>query len=142
MLSIDSIEKGIVIDHIKAKKSMEIYNLLNMEELDCSIAIIKNVKSKKMGKKDMIKIENVIDINFEALGYITPNVTVNIIDNGQIIDKKKLTLPESLSNVIKCKNPRCITSIEQEIVHVFKLVNEEKQTYRCMYCEQKSQKYS
>jgi aspartate carbamoyltransferase regulatory subunit len=142
MLSVDSIEKGIVIDHIKATKSMEIYNLLKLEKLDCSIAIIKNVKSKKMGKKDIIKIENVIDINFDALGYINPNITVNIIEDGKIIDKKNLELPGSIKNIIKCKNPRCITSIEQEIAHEFRLANKEKAIYRCVYCEQKSHKHS
>lgn len=140
MLNIDSLNKGIVIDHIKAGKSMDIYNYLNLEKLDCSVAIIKNAKSNKFGKKDIIKIEGILDIDLNVLGFIDHNITVDIIDNGKIIEKKKLTLPNEVINVIKCKNPRCITSIEQQIEHRFKLSNSQKGIYRCIYCEQEFQK--
>ena len=136
MLSVDSIERGVVIDHIQAGKSMEIYRYLNLGELDCSVAIIKSVKSSKMGKKDIIKIEDVIDADLEALGFIDQNITVNIIDKGKIIEKKKLSLPKVVVGIIKCKNPRCITTTEQELVHEFRLVDEQKKLYRCVYCEQ------
>ena len=136
MLSVDSIERGLVIDHIKAGKSMDLYHYLNLDEIDCSVAIIKNVKSNKMGRKDIIKIEDRVDINLDLLGFIDENITVNIIDGGKIIEKKTLTLPEQVRGVIKCKNPRCITSVEQEITHVFKLVDKERRIYRCAYCEQ------
>jgi len=136
MLSVDSIERGVVIDHIKAGKSMEIYQYLNLGDLDCSVAIIKSVKSSKMGKKDIIKIEDVIDADLEALGFIDENITVNIIDKGKIIEKKKLSLPKRVVGIIKCKNPRCITATEQELVHEFRLVDDKKKLYRCVYCEQ------
>lgn len=142
MLNVDSLGKGMVIDHIKAGRSMQIYNLLGLDKLDCCVAIIKNVKSTKIGKKDIIKIEGHIDIDLDALGYIDPNITVNVIENGKIIEKKKLTLPETLTNILLCKNPRCITSAEQEIDHVFKLVDRELHTYRCIYCEQEISKKS
>jgi aspartate carbamoyltransferase regulatory subunit len=135
MLKIDSVEKGLVIDHIQAGKAMEIYKYLNLDKLDCSIAIIKNVKSKKIGKKDIIKIENNINIDLAVLGFIDPNITINVIDNDKIIDKIKLELPSEVINVVKCKNPRCITSIEQEIEHKFKLTDKENKTYRCVYCD-------
>ena len=137
MLKVDSIEKGIVLDHIKKGKAMEIYKALHLDELDCSVAIIKNVKSQKMGAKDIIKINENIDINLDVLGYIDPNITVNIIENGVTTDKKRLELPERIVNVAKCKNPRCITSIEQELDHVFKLVDREQGIYRCIYCDHK-----
>ncbi len=136
MLKIDSVEKGIVIDHIKAGLGMEIYNYLNLDKLDCSVALIKNVKSKKLGKKDIIKVENVIDIDLKVLGFIDPNITINIIENDRIVDKIKLELPEEVINVVKCKNPRCITSIEQEIEQRFKLVDKDNGIYRCIYCDQ------
>lgn len=136
MLSVDSIERGVVIDHIKAGKSMEIYQYLNLGSLDCSVAIIKSVKSSKMGKKDIIKIEDVIDADLEALGFIDENITVNIIDKGKIIEKKKLSMPKRIVGILKCKNPRCITATEQELVHEFTLVDEKKKLYRCVYCEQ------
>lgn len=135
MLKVDSIEKGIVLDHIKAGKAMQIYKHLNLDNLDCSVAIIKNVKSNKMGAKDIIKINENIDINLDVLGYIDPDITVNIIKDSQTVEKKALELPEMIINVAKCKNPRCITSIEQELDHVFKLVDKEERTYRCMYCD-------
>lgn len=140
MLKIDSIEKGIVLDHIKAGKAMEIYNHLNLDNLDCSIAIIKNVKSNKMGAKDIIKINDNIDINLDVLAYIDPDITVNIIKDSQSVEKKHLELPEMIVNVAKCKNPRCITSTEQGIQHVFKLVDKESRTYRCMYCDHRAPK--
>ena len=137
MITVDSIEKGIVIDHIKAGKSMEIYQALNLDELDCSVAIIKNVKSNKMGFKDIIKISDTIDLNLDVLGYIDHNITVNVIRDNKITEKKALKLPKKITNVIRCKNPRCITSIEQELPHIFYLADENTETYRCMYCEEK-----
>lgn len=138
MLNVDSLQTGIVIDHIEAGKSMMIYNYLNLGDLECSIAVIKNAKSKKMGKKDIIKIEDNIDANLDMLGFIDPNATVNIVENGKIIEKKQLNLPERVTNIVKCKNPRCITSIEQELDHVFRLVDPDTRTYRCIYCEARS----
>ena len=136
MLNIDSLEKGVVIDHIESGKSMEIYRVLELDKLDCSVAIIKNARSKKSGRKDIIKIEDRIDIDLDVLGFIDPNITVNIIDGGRIIEKKHLQLPERIVNVARCKNPRCITSVEQELDHVFVLTDAEKGVYRCLYCEQ------
>lgn len=136
MLNIGGLTTGIVIDHIKAGVAMDIYKYLNFEKLDCSIAIIKNAKSNKMGKKDIIKIEGNIDIDLDMLGVLDHNITVNIIENGTIKEKKNLQLPEKVVNIIKCKNPRCITSIEQELPHAFKLTNKDKGIYRCIYCEQ------
>lgn len=135
MLNVDSVQTGIVIDHIEAGKGMKIYNYLNLKDLECSVAIIKNAKSKKMGKKDIIKIEDNIDANLDMLGFIDPNATVNIVENGVIIQKKQLNLPERVTNIVKCKNPRCITSAEQELDHIFRLVDAETRTYRCIYCE-------
>lgn len=137
-MNIDSISNGIVIDHIKAGRSMDIYHFLNLESLDCSVAIIKNVISKKMGRKDIIKIDASIDVDLDALGYIDPDVTVNIIRDGKLTEKKHLELPKRIVGVIKCKNPRCITSTEQDIPHIFKLTDSENVVYRCMYCESKS----
>lgn len=135
MLNIDSVEKGLVIDHIQAGKAMEIYQYLNLDKMDCSVAIIKNAKSKKFGKKDIIKIENNIHMDLNVLGFIDPNITINVIDNSVIIDKINLELPSKITNVIKCKNPRCITSIEQEIIHKFRLSDKKNKIYRCIYCE-------
>ena len=138
MLTIGRISQGFVLDHIEAGKCMEIYNYLRLDKLDCCVAIIKNARSHKMGKKDIIKIECPIEIiDLDILGFIDHNITVNIIENEQIVDKKELRLPKEIKNVIKCKNPRCITSIEQELDHVFVLTDEEKAVYRCKYCEQK-----
>ena len=134
-MNIDGIKDGIVIDHIKVGGAMEIYNYLNLAEVETSVAIIKNVKSEKMGKKDIIKIEGDFDINYNILGYIDPDITVNIVKNGKVSEKKTLSLPDTLVDVIKCKNPRCITSVEQEIEHIFKLANKEKRQYRCIYCD-------
>jgi len=135
MLNVDSIENGIVIDHIKAGRGMHIYNYLKLDELEGSVALIKNVRSKVQGKKDLIKIEGDININLDILGFIDPNATVNIVDEGKIVDKKKLKLPDIVVDIVKCKNPRCITSVENEIKHEFKLVNIEKRSYRCIYCD-------
>lgn len=136
MLNIGGLSQGIVIDHIEAGGAMKIYSYLNLEKLDCSVAIIKNAKSNKMGKKDIIKIDGDLDMDLEILGVLDRNITINIIDNGEIKQKKNLNLPERVTNIIKCKNPRCITSIEQEIPHIFKLTDKEKGVYRCIYCEQ------
>ena len=134
-MNIDSIKCGFVLDHIKAGKSMEIYKYLELDKLDCCVAIIKNVKSSKMGRKDIIKIDDEFDLNLDILGYIDPNITVNVIKDGVIVDKRHLELPEKIANIIKCKNPRCITSIERDLDHVFKLADKEKEVYRCIYCE-------
>ena len=135
---IDAIKNGIVIDHIEAGKGMAIYNFLNLSELDCTVALIKNVPSKKTGKKDIIKIDADIILDSDVLGYIAPEVTVNTIRDGKTVEKRQLELPQTLKNVIKCKNPRCITSVEQGIEHTFKLVDKEKRIYRCIYCESKA----
>ena len=137
MLNIGGLKEGVVIDHIKAGGAMEIYNYLGLENLDCSVAIIKNAKSNKMGKKDIIKIEGPITVNLEVLGVLDENITINVIQDNKIVEKKALPLPEVVTNVIKCKNPRCITSIEQELPHRFKLTDKKNRIYRCMYCEQK-----
>ena len=138
MLNVGSLNEGFVLDHIKAGKSMEIYKHLGLDKLDCQVAIIKNAKSSKMSRKDIIKIDGSLDvINLDILGYIDQNITVNIIHNGERIYKKKLTLPKVIKNVLRCKNPRCICSIEQELEQVFTLTDEEKQIYRCKYCEEK-----
>lgn len=139
-MNIDSIKNGIVIDHIAAGKGMQIYNLLKLDELDCSVAIIKNVSSNKMGKKDIIKVDADIDVDVDLLGYVDPGVTVDIIKDSKLVEKRKVSLPEKLTNVIKCKNPRCITSVEQELPHIFKkTTNGEKAVYRCIYCETKAE---
>ena len=134
-MHIDEIKNGIVIDHITAGKGMEIFDLLGLGEVDCSVALIKGVHSHKIGKKDIIKIDADLDIDMDILGYIDPNITVNIIKDGQNLEKRSLTLPRQLKNVLKCKNPRCITTTEQELAHIFKLADEEKRVYRCLYCE-------
>lgn len=134
-MNIDSIKNGYVIDHIEAGKGMEIYNLLNLNELDCQVAIITNAKSKKSGKKDIIKIDRNIDLDFDKLGFVAPEVTVNVVKDDKIIEKKKLSLPEKIVNVAKCKNPRCITSVERELDQVFILTDKVKNVYRCKYCE-------
>ncbi len=139
-MNIDSIQSGIVLDHIKAGRAMEIYRYLHLDQLDCPVAIIKNAKSTKMGKKDIIKIDADIPVNLDILGYIDPDITVNIIRDGKLVEKAQLELPKQLVNIIHCKNPRCITSIEQEIDHVFKLADPEKRVYRCAYCEAEKKK--
>ena len=137
-MNIDSIVNGIVIDHITAGKGMDIYELLNLNALTCCVAIIKNVNSKKMGKKDIIKIDEDISLNTDIIGFVDPGITVNIIKNGEITEKKSIELPEKLVNVIKCKNPRCITSTEQELAHIFNLTDKENRVYRCIWCESKA----
>jgi len=132
---IGQIKDGIVLDHITAGRAMEIYNILRLGELDCTVALIKNAESSKKGTKDIIKIGKVIDLDFTVLGYIDPGITVNIIKNGELYKREHLTLPERVFNIIKCKNPRCITSTEQELTQEFRLVNPEKKTYRCIYCD-------
>mgnify|MGYP005771585475 CR=1 FL=1 len=134
-MNIDSIKNGYVIDHIEAGKGMKIYELLNLNELDCQVAIITNAKSKKTGRKDIIKIDRNIDLDFDKLGFIDPGVTVNVVKDDKIIEKKKLSLPEQIVNVAKCKNPRCITSVERELDQVFILTDKVKNVYRCKYCE-------
>ena len=137
-LNISTISEGFVLDHIPAGKSMDIYKYLNLDKMDCCVAIIKNVPSKRMGKKDLIKIECPVEvIDLDILGFIDHNITVNIIQNDKIIEKKRLTLPQKITNVIKCKNPRCITSVEHQLDHVFVLTDEENIIYRCQYCEEK-----
>ena len=138
MLNIVGLKNGIVLDHIKAGNSMYIYKYLKLDKLDCQVAIIKNARSNKMGRKDILKIEGDLDVvDLDVLGYIDCNITVNIIKDEKIVEKKTLELPQKLINVIKCKNPRCITSIEQELPHIFFLADEEKRVYRCAYCEEK-----
>ncbi len=137
-MNIDSIKNGIVIDHITAGKGMRIYHLLRLDQLDCSVAIIKNVQSRKMGKKDIIKIDADIQLNMDILGYVDPGVTVDIIKDSQLVEKRSIALPEQLKNVLKCKNPRCITTTEQELEHVFRLTDKENRVYRCIYCETKA----
>ena len=140
MLNIDSIENGIVIDHIKAGASMRVYKLLKLDKLDCCVAVIKNARSSKYGRKDIIKIEGITDINLDVLGFIDHKITVDIIREGKIVEKKKLVPPAELKNVVRCKNPRCITSIEQNLDQVFRLYeNNGTRHYRCIYCEQEYQ---
>ena len=134
-MNIDGVKTGIVLDHIQAGKSMDIYKYLKLDKIDNTVAIIKNADSEKYGKKDIIKIDQLIELDLDILGYIDSNITVNIVKDGKLFAKKHLELPETLENVIKCKNPRCITSIEQEIVHKFKLVDREHKVYRCVYCD-------
>ena len=136
---IDAITNGIVIDHITAGKSMELYEILGLGKLDCSVALLRNVQSGKLGKKDIIKIDTVLDLEWDAIGYVDPGITVNIIRGGQLIEKRQLKLPEKLTNVIRCKNPRCITSVEQELPQVFTLTDRDSKTYRCIYCETKAE---
>lgn len=136
MLNIDSLQNGIVIDHIKAGRSMKIYELLELDKLDCCVAIIKNAKSSKLGKKDIIKIDGEININLDALGFIDKDITVCTIIDGKLTEKKKIVLPKNLKNVIKCKNPRCITSAEESVDHLFYLCDDGSNRYRCTYCDQ------
>lgn len=135
-MKIDAITNGFVIDHITAGRSMRLYELLGLDSVDCSVAIIKNVNSRKLGKKDIIKIDADIPVNFDVIGYVDPGITINIIKNGELSEKRTIGVPKTLTNVIKCKNPRCITSVEQEIDHIFKLTD--NNVYRCIYCEVKA----
>ncbi len=137
MLNVGKIEKGIVLDHIKAGRGMSIYKDLKLDKLDCCVAIIQNARSGKIGRKDIIKIEDSLEnIDLDALGYIDPDITINIIEDGEIVEKRDIHLPKRITNVIKCHNPRCITTIEQELPHVFELSDPEKKIYRCIYCEE------
>ena len=138
MLNVGQLSEGVVLDHIKAGKSMTIYHDLELDKLDCCVAIIKNARSNKMGRKDIIKVECPIDtLDLDILGFIDHNITVNIIKDGEIVEKKQLSLPKEVHNVIKCKNPRCITSVEQELEQIFILADPVKEIYRCKYCEEK-----
>lgn len=141
-MNIDSIRNGIVIDHITAGLGMRIYSLLSLDGLDCPVAIIKNASSAKMGKKDIIKIDGDITLDMDILGYVDPGITVNYITDGNIVTKKQIGLPERLVNVVRCKNPRCITTTEQELAHIFKLTDRENRVYRCIYCEVKAEEKS
>ena len=135
---IDAIKNGIVIDHITAGKAMELYRILGLGKLDCTVAILKNVVSAKHGRKDIIKIDQIMELYWDVIGYVDPNITVNIIKDGVRVEKRQLKLPETITNVIRCKNPRCITSVEQELPHVFRLTDRERHEYRCLYCETKA----
>lgn len=132
---IGQIKDGIVLDHITAGRGMDIYKILGLGELDCTVAMIKNAESTKMGRKDIIKVGQVIDLDFDILGYIDPGITVNVIEDGKLAKREHLSLPETVRGLIKCKNPRCITSTEQELRHEFRLVDRERKVYRCIYCE-------
>ncbi len=136
---IGQIKDGIVLDHITAGNGMILYNLLGLDNLDCQVALIQNADSVKMGKKDIIKVDKVIDINFDALGYIDPGVTVNIIKDGKLAKRQNIDIPEKIENVIKCKNPRCITTVEQELPNIFVLTDKENRVYRCLYCESQAE---
>jgi len=138
MLNISGLSNGIVLDHIPAGKSMDLYNYMGLEKMDCQVAIIKNCRSNKMGKKDIIKIEGGIElVDLDVIGFVDPGITVNIVKDEKIVEKKKLMLPKRLTNVIKCRNPRCITTIEQELPQIFTLADPEKKVYRCLYCEER-----
>jgi len=137
---IGQIKEGIVLDHITAGKAMDIYNILKLGKLDCTVALIKNADSPKLGKKDIIKISTLLDLDLDVLGYLDPGITVNVIRDSVVAERRKVALPERVVGVIKCKNPRCITSVEQEIVHEFKLTDPVKKIYRCIYCEHEAKK--
>ena len=138
MMKVGAINNGVVIDHITAGRGMELYHFLNLDHVDAPIALIKNAPSEKMGKKDIIKIDAELPLELDALGYIDPNVTINVVKDGVRVEKFHPQLPEKLTNIVHCKNPRCITSVEQEIPHIFKLTNRETGEYRCIYCESKA----
>ena len=141
MLNISGLKEGFVLDHIQAGRSMDIYFKLGLDKLDCQVAIIKNARSNKKGKKDILKVEcDINTLNIDVLGFIDHNITVNVIKDGKIVEKRELSLPKEIKNVIKCRNPRCITSIEQELPHIFVLADEKKEIYRCKYCEEKCRK--
>lgn len=134
-MNIDGVKNGIVLDHIKAGKSMMAYKLLGLDKVDSCVAIIQNAVSPKYGRKDIIKIDQLIDLDYDVLGYIDSNITVNVVKDGKLVEKRHMALPEELRNVIRCKNPRCITSVEQEIVQIFRLKNKDEKVYRCAYCD-------
>ena len=135
---VNPITDGIVLDHITAGRGMELYRILGLDTLDCEVALIKNAQSVKMGRKDIIKVDRLIDVNLDAIGYVDPGITVNVIQDGKLVERKHIAKPDTITNVIKCKNPRCITTVEQEIPHVFKLVDRDAGVYRCIYCESKA----
>ncbi len=137
-MTIDIIKNGIVIDHIASGKAMQLYTMLGLDRLECPVAVIKNVPSKKTGKKDIIKIDEDIELSLDVVGFVSPNATVNIIRDGKIVEKKHIGMPKVLTDIIKCKNPRCITTTEQDIKHIFTLIDEKSATYRCMYCDTKA----
>ncbi len=141
-MNIDSIYTGFVIDHIGAGKGMTLYKLLGLAKLECPVAMIMNATSKRMGKKDIIKIDGDIDIDMDVIGYVDPDATVNVIREGKLVEKRDITVPKELKNVLFCKNPRCITSTEQELPHIFRLTDEKKRIYRCIYCDTKAEKQS
>ncbi len=138
-MNIDSIKNGIVIDHIHAGGAMELYRLLNLDKLDCTVAIIKNAPSELMGRKDIIKIDSMTDIDLTVIGYVDPGATINVIKEGRLFEKRKLTMPEKIVNVLRCKTPRCITSVEPDLPQIFRLTSPETHTYRCIYCEAKAE---
>ena len=135
---IGKIENGIVLDHIRAGQGMELYRILGLDSLDCQVALIKNAESKKMGRKDILKVDQMIDVNLDAIGYVDPGITVNIIRDGKLAKRTHIEPPAEIVDVIKCKNPRCITTTEQELPHVFRLTDKENRVYRCIYCESKA----
>ncbi len=137
-MNIDSIYTGYVIDHIEAGKGMALYNLLGLGKLECPVAMIMNASSRRMGKKDIIKIDGDIDIDMDVIGYVDPNATVNVIREGKLVEKRDITVPTELKNVLFCKNPRCITSTEQELPHIFRLTDSKNRIYRCIYCDTKA----
>lgn len=141
MMIVNTIKNGVVLDHIQAGGAMEIYKALNLDKLECQVAIIKNADSVKMGKKDILKICEPIDINLDVLGYLAPGVTVSIIEDSKVVQRKHIEPPEKIVGIIKCTNPRCITSIEQELPNIFKLTDRENLVYRCIYCESKCKKH-
>ena len=138
-MNIDAIKNGIVIDHIHAGGAMELYRLLNLDKLDCTVAIIKNAPSGLMGRKDIIKIDSMTDIDLTVIGYVDPGATINVIKDGRLFEKRKLTMPEKIVNVLRCKNPRCITSVEPDLPQIFRLTSPGTHTYRCIYCETKAE---
>ncbi|MBO5928424.1 MAG: aspartate carbamoyltransferase regulatory subunit [Clostridia bacterium] len=137
-MRVDEIKNGVVIDHIGCGKAMKIYEMLSLDALETPVAVLRNVPSKAMGKKDIIKIDGQIDINLDVLGFISPNITVDVIRDGAVVEKKHIDLPETLTDILQCKNPRCITSTEQDIHHLFRLTDKEKGVYRCIYCDTKA----
>ena len=139
-MNIDSIHSGIVLDHITAGRGMDVYRFLKLDELDCPVAYMRNVRSGAKGRKDIIKIDAELNVDLDVLGYIDPGITVNIIEDGVIVEKKHLELPEKLTNVIRCKNPRCITSVEPELDQIFRLTDKNRQIYRCIYCDSEKKK--
>ena len=137
-MKIDAIKNGIVIDHIDAGCGMQIYQMLGMDKLSCPVALLRNVPSKKLGHKDIIKVDGELDIDLDILGYFSPNVTVNFIRDGKLVDKRHIDLPTRITDLLRCKNPRCITTTEQDIHHIFRLADPDKRTYRCIYCDAKA----